>query len=132
MKALKVRVTIAHPGDLSNEIELELQLNPRPTLSWVPREVVEQLCLPKLPRRKLKLSSGGVVERDIATAFIRLGGGLTFTSVAVAEPGDTPVLGMVDLANLGFCLDKATGRIVPQPFLAMEAPARISHSSNCP
>lgn len=131
MKVFSVRVTIAHPGDLSREIELELHVNPRPTLCWIPREVVEKLSLPMLPRRTFVLSSGGMVEREIATAFIRVQGALTFTSVVVAEPGDTPVLGMVALECLCFRFDEATGRLVPQPFLAMEASAQVSAGSNC-
>ena len=111
--------TIAHPWDRSRRAEVNLTLGTRATLSWVPREVVERLELPRLPRRRFLLRDGSTIERETAAAIVELSGNFVGASVVVAESGDRHHLGMTTLESLGLAFNPAGARLVPKPLLAM-------------
>jgi clan AA aspartic protease len=118
MGQFSVRVTIAHPADTSRQAEIELLVDTGATLSWVPREVLDSLGVPRLRRRSF-LVADGTIERETAGAIVRLNGSEANVTVVVAEPEDGRLLGATALESLGFAVDPIRRRLVPQELLAM-------------
>lgn len=118
-RQFSVRVTIAHPTDSARSAEVDLLVDTGATLSWVPRQLLEQLGLPLLPRRTFRLADGRTVERETAGAMVRLNGNEANVTVVLAEPSDDHLLGATALESLGFAVDPIGRRLVPQISLAM-------------
>jgi len=114
-----VRVTIAHPADPTRLAEVDLLAGTRATLSWVPREIVERLGVPRLLRRPFLLADGRTIERETTGTVVKLEGNEAGVTVVVAEPGDGHFLGATTLGMLGFAVDPVNQRLVPQTLLAM-------------
>jgi clan AA aspartic protease len=119
MGQFSVHVAVAHPTDPTRVAEVELFVDTGATLSWVPREVLDQLGVPRLPRRSFLVADGRTIERDTAGAVVRLNGKEANVTVVVAEPGDGHLLGATALESLGFSVDPIGRRLIPQELLAM-------------
>jgi len=119
MGQFSVRVTIVHPTEADRQTEMELLVDTGATLSWVPREVLDQLGAPRLRRRTFLVADGRTVERDTAGAIVRLNGSEANVTLVVAEPGDGRLLGATTLESLGFAVDPIRRQLVPQELLAM-------------
>ncbi|MFQ5926360.1 MAG: retroviral-like aspartic protease family protein [Terriglobia bacterium] len=119
MGQFSVRATLGHPSDLTRVAEVELLVDTGATLTWIPREVVETLGMPRLRRRSFLVADGRTVERDTAGAIVRLNGNEANVTVVVAEPGDGHLLGATALESLGFAVDPEGRRLLPRQLLAM-------------
>jgi clan AA aspartic protease len=119
MGQFAVRAAVTHPSDPSRVAEVDLLIDTGATLSWVPREVLEHLEVPRLPRRRLLLADGGAVERETAGVLMRLNGIEAMVTVVIAEEGDAHLLGATALETLGFSVDPIRPQLIPQSLLAM-------------
>ena len=66
MRQFTARVTVAHPSDPVRLKEVELLVDTGATLTWIPRELLEELGVPRLRRRSFLVADGRAVERDTA------------------------------------------------------------------
>ena len=123
MGQFSVRATITHPGDANRSAEVALLVDTGATLSWVPRELLERLDVPRLARRAFLLADGKTIERDTAGVLMRLNGTDGMVTVVVAEAGDAHLLGATALETLGFGIDPIRQQLFPQALLAMRSAA---------
>ena len=121
MGQFSVRVTIVHPTDPTRQSEVELLVETGATLSWVPREVLDPLGVPRLQRRSFVMADGRTMERETAGALVQLNGKEAIVTLVIAEPGDACLLGATTLESLGFAVDPIRRQLVPQELLAMSA-----------
>ena len=119
MGPFAVRTVIAYPGDPHRTAEVELLVDTGATLSWVPRETLEQLGIPRMLRRRFLPADGGFVERDTAGVLMRMNGTEGMVTIVIAEPGDAHLLGATALETLGFGIDPIRQQLVPQSLLAL-------------
>ena len=119
MGQFTVRVTVAHPSDPVRLKEVELLVDTGATLTWIPRELLEELGVPRLRRRSFLVADGRAVERDTVGALVRLNGSEAIVTVVLAEPGDGNMLGATALETLGFAVDPVGKRLIPQQLLAL-------------
>jgi clan AA aspartic protease len=119
MGQFSVKVAVLHPSDPSRRAEVELLVDTGATLTWVPREIVEQLGMPRLRRRSFLVADGRLVERETAGAVVQLNGIEANVTLVVAEAGDGHLLGATALESLGFAVDPISRRLVPRELLAM-------------
>ena len=124
MGQFSVPVTIVHPTEPGRRSEMELLVDTGATLSWISREVCEQLGLPRLPRRRFVMADGRTMERETAGAIVQLNGKEANVTLVMAEPGDACLLGATSLESLGFAVDPVRRQLLPQELLAMPAAAR--------
>ena len=89
------------------------------TLTWVPREVLRQLGVPRLRRGSFVVADCRTIGRDTAGAVVRLKGNEASMTVVVTEPGNDHLLGATALESLGFSVDTLGRRLIPQEQLAM-------------
>ena len=123
MGRFSVLATITHPGDTTRSAEVALLVDTGATLSWVPRELLERLDVPRLARRPFVLADGKTIERDTAGVLMRLNGTDGMVTVVVAEAGDAHLLGATALETLGFGIDPIRQQLRPQALLAMRSAA---------
>lgn len=114
-----VRTSVANPSDPSRSADIDLLIDTGATLSWIPREIAEELDVPRLARRRLVLADGGTVERETAGVLMRLDGTEAMLTVVVAERGDAHLLGATALETLGFGVDPIRQELIPRSLLAM-------------
>ncbi len=119
MGQFSVRVTVAHPSEPARRAEVELLVETGATLTWMPREIIEQLGVPRLRRRSFFVADGRTVERETAGALLRLNGNEANVTLVVAEPGDGHLLGATALESLAFGVDPITRQLIPRELLAM-------------
>jgi len=119
MGQFSVHVVVAHPADPTRVAEVELLVDTGATLTWVPREVLNQLGVPRLRRRSFIVADGRTIERDTAGAVVRLNGNEANVTVVAAEPGDGRLLGATALESVGFSVDPIGRRLIPQELIAM-------------
>jgi predicted aspartyl protease len=114
-----VRIGVAHPTDPSRQAEVELLVDTGATLSWVPREILDPLGVPRLGRRPFPLADGRQIGRETAGVVMRLDGTQALVTVVAGEPGDGRLLGATALETLGYGVDPIGRRLVPHTLLAM-------------
>jgi clan AA aspartic protease len=119
MGQFSLLVTVAHPSDPVLTAQVDLLVDTGATLSRVPRAVLEQLGVPRFPRRPFLLADGSTIERETAGAVITIDTTKAVVTVVVAEPGDAHLLGATTLESLGFAVDPVRQQLVPRSLLAM-------------
>ena len=119
MGQFKIRVTVAHPSDPAKTAEVDLIVDTGATLSWIPKDVLERLAVPRVGRRAFMVADGRTVERETVAVIVRLDGVQANVTVVAAEPTDGHLLGATSLESLGFAVDPIHQRLVPQTLLAM-------------
>lgn len=86
MGQFSVHVEVAHPADPTRVAEVELLVDTGATLIWVPREVLNQLGVPRLRRRSSVVAEGRTIERDTAGAVVRYNGHEANVTVSTYRP----------------------------------------------
>ena len=119
MGQFSVHVTIVHPIERQRRSEIDLLVDTGATLSWVPRQMLDQLGAPRLQRRPFVMADGTTIERETAGAIVQLDGKEAIVTLVIAEPGDACLLGATTLESLGFVVDPIRRQLVPQELLAM-------------
>lgn len=90
---------------------LRLLVDTGASLSFIPRNILEELGVAPVDVEPFELGDGRIVERQVGPAIVRYQGKEAGTQVVFAEPGDGPVLGVNALEELGLQLNPRSGRL---------------------
>ena len=77
-------------------------------LTWVKREILEQLGIVPRRRGRFRTVSGELVERDVGIAGVRYEREEAFVEVVFALEKDAEVLGVIALESLGYRVNPVT------------------------
>lgn len=91
--------------------KLKLLVDTGATYSWIPRKALERLNVKAVGKRKFKVMSGAIVERELAHAFVEYGDEVAPTVVVFAEEGDATVFGLHGMESLGLEIDPVTRQV---------------------
>ena len=105
---LKVKIGLFEPTKPERVVEVEALVDTGAVYSVVRRDILEQLGIKPLERRRFK-ASGGFVERDIGEVGILLMGRRRVVPVVFGEEGDPVVLGVTALEIFGLEVDVVRG-----------------------
>jgi predicted aspartyl protease len=89
--------------------------------TWIPRRVLEALCIGAQRKQAFEVADGRRIERDIGYALVRAAGAEAPDLVVFAEPGDMTLLGAHALEGLNLKIDPvrkqlvAAGPLIPAP-----------------
>ncbi len=119
MGITRVPFIVAHPIDVDRAAPVELLVDTGAVISFVPREILERLGVPKQSRRAFRLANGETIERDVGGAFFGWNGYTSIAPVVFAEPGDASLLGVTALEAMGLEVDPTTQRLKPTDLLAV-------------
>ena len=111
---LKEKVKISNPQDPSKFEEVELIIDTGATFSVVSKERLEKLGIKPIFKRKLKLASGEIIERDVGIVLFEIEGkGMGASEVIFGEKEDAEVLGLLTLEAMALSIDTVTGELKP-------------------
>lgn len=119
MDLFEVKVQLANLAAPIRTEELSLRVDPRSTLSWIPRNVLERLGAEVLSCLPFTSPDGRRFERDVTALMMTIDEKKACVTVAFGEPGEEAVLGMTALEGLGFAVDPVAKKLVPRDLLAL-------------
>jgi len=105
---LKVRAGLYNPAQPDKVVEVEALVDTGAIYSVVRRDVLEQLGVKPLERRRFK-AFGGYVERDVGEAGLVLLGRRRVVPIVFGEEGDVAVIGTTALEIFGLEVDVVRG-----------------------
>jgi clan AA aspartic protease len=108
----EVTVKLTNPGAPDRTEEISLLVDTGATLSWIPRQVLQNLGAIVLSRLPFELADGRRLERDITTVLLTIDGRKASVPVAFGEGGEAAVLGATALESLGFLVDPIAQKLV--------------------
>jgi len=93
-------------------------------LTWIPRELLQQLGITVRWRRRFIVADGRTLERDVGYAMLHAAGASTVDDVVFAETSDMTLLGSRTLEGLNLKIDVARKELVPAgPIITAASPA---------
>lgn len=110
MRLTYVRVVLENPIKFLKE-GIELLVDIGATLPWIPRKILEKIGVEPIGKKKFKTISDEISERQVSFARIGYGESEAIVEVVMAEEGDSPVLGVVALENMGYRVNPVTGEL---------------------
>jgi len=116
---VKVRVEVGNPEKPGFLKEVELVADTGVIYTVISREVLRELQIRSIGKRKFKLADGSVVEREVGIVQVKVKGRVAHTTVVFGEKGDVQVLGMTTLEELGLQVDPITGELKPMELLLL-------------
>jgi predicted aspartyl protease len=108
MVFLKLRVSLYNPEKPERVVEVEAIVDNGAIYSVVRRDVLEQLGVKPVERRRFR-AFGGYVERDIGEVGMVLMGRRRIVPVIFGEDGDPAVVGVTALEIFGLEVDVVRG-----------------------
>ncbi len=113
MGTFRQKVTISNLGDPSKLIELEMVIDSGATYTWVPQELLSEIGIAPLAKRKLKLANGEIVERNIGFINIAIKEEVLPTLCIFVDPESEPLLGAHTLDGFSLGVDPVNKTLVP-------------------
>jgi aspartyl protease family protein len=117
----KSKLAVWNPPSPSKVEELELLVDTGASYSWFLRQRVEALGIRPTGKMQFRTIDGRVLERDVAAVFVRSDGHIGGDTIAVAESGDSEVLGAHTLVSLGLAADPVQKKLIPTVGMAFTA-----------
>ena len=114
MGMFEVKVKLANLAAPGQTQEVSLLVDTGATLSWIPRQVLQNLGATVSSRLPFELADGRRLERDITTVLLTIDGRKAPVPVAFGEGGEASVLGATALEILGFLVDPIAQKLVPR------------------
>ncbi len=120
MGMFEVKVKLANLGAQDRTEEVSLLVDTGATLSWIPREILQELGVTALSRLPFSMADGRRLERDTTAVLLTIDGRRAAVPVAFGEPGEEAVLGATALEILGFVPDAVAKKLIARNLRALE------------
>lgn len=119
MGYVKVRGKVCNAEQPSRCQEVEFLADTGAIYSVVPQAVLQKLGIKEIGRQRFKLANGSIIERDYGVMLIERGDQVGATRVIFGKEGDTPVMGVTTLEELGLKINPVTGELEPLELLLL-------------
>jgi predicted aspartyl protease len=116
MGFVNLKVRIANIVDHSRAEDVEMLADSGALYSVVPSELLNRIGIRSTHVEEFELADGSVIERRIGGAHVTVRGRQALANVIFGEPGDSTLLGVVTLEELGFVIDPSKGDLKPIQF----------------
>jgi clan AA aspartic protease len=116
MGFVNLRVRIANIVDHSIAEEVEMLADSGALYSIVPSALLDRIGVRPMHTEEFELADGRVIERRMGGAHVTVRGREAFANVIFGEPGDSTLLGVVTLEELGFVIDPTRADLKPIQF----------------
>jgi clan AA aspartic protease len=120
MGTFREKVKIANPSNGAS-LEIEMVVDSGATYSQVPSSLLSRLKIDKKYKRKLKIATGEIIERDAGEISISIKDETLTTLVIFGDEGSEPLLGAVSLEQFGLAIDPINKTLLPVPELMLSA-----------
>ena len=116
MGFVNLTVRIANFVDRTRAEEIEMLADTGALYSIVPTEILDRIGVEPTHVEEFELADGSVIERRMGVAHVTLRNRQAAANVIFGEPGDSTLLGVVTLEELGFVIDPSKGDLKPIQF----------------
>ncbi len=120
MGLTKVQAEVANPFHIERRKTLRFLVDSGAVYSAIPAAELERLGIEPTGERTFLLANGQPVKRKIGEARITFDGHSATCVVLFGKPGDSTLLGVTTLENLGLIFDPIRQKIMPLPMLIAE------------
>lgn len=79
----------------------------------VPYDLVKKLRIKPVKTQEFVLADGTSVKRKLGYAYVEIDGDRAPSTVVIGEKGDSPLLGVVTLENMGLMVDPFKRKLRP-------------------
>ncbi|MBM4043046.1 MAG: aspartyl protease [Planctomycetes bacterium] len=117
MGLTKVEAEVANPLDPARHTAVGFLVDSGAVYSVIPRAELEGLGIEPTGERTFFLANGQPVRRRVGEARITFEGQTATCVVLFGEEGDSTLLGVTTLENLGLIFDPLRQKIMPLPML---------------
>ena len=101
MGRFKSKLAVWNPATPSRVEERELLADNGASYSWFLRQRLETLGIRSTGKMQFRTIDGRILERDVASVFVRTEGRVGGDTIVMAESGDAEVWGAHTLGSLG-------------------------------
>jgi len=119
MGMFEVTVKVENLAAPGRAAEVPLLVDTGATLSWIPRDVLQNLGVTAFSRLPFSVADGRVLERDVTAILLTVDGRRAPVEVAFGEAGEAAVLGATALEGLGLLVDPVAKKLIPRSLLAL-------------
>ena len=91
--------------------DVRLLVDTGATDSIIPRDILMAVGIPILRAEEFELADGRMIPRQVGGAYLTFSDRTAPTLVVFGEPGDTPVLGVMALEELGLEINSRSGEV---------------------
>lgn len=116
MGFVNLTVRIANIVDHSRAEDLEMLADSGALYSVVPTQVLDRIGVHSTHVEEFELADGRIIERRMGAAHVTVRNREAIANVIFGEPGDSTLLGVVTLEELGFVIDPSKGDLKPIQF----------------
>ncbi len=116
MGFVNLTVRIANLLDHMKAEEIDMLADSGALYSVVPAEVLDRIGVRPTHVEEFELADGRVVERPVGVAHVTVRNRQAAANVIFGEPGDSTLLGVVTLEELGLVIDPSRGDLKPIQF----------------
>lgn len=113
MSLFKVNVVAVNPADPDKyTLPLEVLVDTGSELTWLPKDVLEEIGIVTRRRRNFQTATKQTVQRSVGYAILKAEGFETIDEVVFAESGDMNLLGVRTIEGFGVVVDNISHRFV--------------------
>jgi clan AA aspartic protease len=112
-----LRVEVANPVDPDVTESLDLLVDSGAIHSVVPAVVLERLRIRPIAEQNYRLADGSLITRRRGGALFRYGGRVGVAGVIFGEEGDSALLGVTTLEELGLAFDPLRRELKEMPMI---------------
>jgi clan AA aspartic protease len=113
MGFVNLTVRIANLVDHTRAEEIEMLADSGALYAVVPAEVLDRIGVHSTRVEEFELADGRVIERRLGVAHVTVRNPQAAANVIFGEPGDSTLLGVVTLEELGLVIDPSKGELKP-------------------
>ena len=110
MGFVHVNVGLSNPAQPDLTEEVRVLVDTGATLSVLPRNLLEELGIPRIGQRRFR-GFGGTVTRDVGNVNMRYDGVEAGVTVVFGDEGDPAIMGVTALESMGYSVDPAAGEL---------------------
>jgi clan AA aspartic protease len=118
MGTFREKVKIANPLNRAS-LEIEMVVDSGATYTQVSSSLLTRLKIDKKYKRKLKIATGEIIERDAGEINISIKDETLTTLVIFGDEGSESLLGAVSLEQFGLAIDPVNKTLLPVPELML-------------
>ncbi len=119
MGYIKVKVKVWNVKEPKLSKELELLTDTGSIYTVLPKDLLIELKVDTIGKRRFRLANNEVIERDVGIIGVEIDGLITHT-VTIFGDKDVYLLGVVTLEELGLQVDTVEGRLKALELLLMK------------
>jgi clan AA aspartic protease len=109
--------TVASVHNLKKKQKIRFLVDTGASYTVLPLNYVKTLGLKATKTQDFTLADGTIVKRDLGYAMIEIDGQESPSTVILGEKGDSALLGVITLENMGLMVDPFKRKLIPMKLM---------------